>query len=432
MVRNNSQRKTGEQAPFWVCRVIVHLFIAGLILSAGVCRADGDQSADSLPGTYRFLGEDGIIRFPFEIFNGDIRFQCEVNGRPVYMLLDDGFMWDQLLFWGSPEVDSLDFVYDGEIEVGGDNNENEGGKLASKTASGITVRLPGVEFIDQTAVITPYSSGNAGMWWGSAGQISATFFKHFVVDINFDQMVITLIKPDDFEYQGRGVAVPWQPLGFGPWSIPATLHLEDGRSIAMKLLMDLGYNDQLQVAVAGEHEITLPAKKLEASLGFNIQGQETRGFTGRLPQLDIGEYHVKDLLMSYVSEEYNDHVVYEAMIGLGLLSRFNLVFDYHQQRLFVEPNNKFNDPFEQSMTGFSMVPTPKGYGEILRIEAGSPAEEAGLKAGDRVLQINGKPVADYDISGLRSMFKCKGVVINLLIEREGEEKKVSLTLRRVI
>lgn len=329
---------------------------------------------------------------------------------------------------GSPDVDSLGLAYDGEIKVGNDDS----GKLASKTASGITVAFPGVEFTDQTAVITPFSSGNSVMWMGSVGQISATLFKHFVVDINFDKMIITLIEPEDFKYGGKGAEIPWEPLGFGPWSIPATLQTEDGRQISMKLLMDIGYNDRLQLAVGGEHNITLPEKKLPASLGINIQGVETCGFIGRFSQIDIGGYQIKDLIASYVSEEHSNQVVYEAMVGLDLLSRFNLVFDYHRQRLFIEPNKSFKEPFEHNMTGFTMEPTPGGNYVIKQVHKFSPADEAGLQEGDIILKINDKKITDYDFFDLFPMFRQKGAKLNLLIKRVREEKKVTLILRRVI
>jgi hypothetical protein len=411
-----------------LCCVIILLVPTGVALASGVAGVDDSAETSPQPGTYKILASDGKIEFPFEIYRGDIRFLCEVNGHQVHMLLDDGFMWDQLLFWGSPDVDSLGLAYDGEIEVGNDNSE----KLASKTASGITVVFPGVEFTEQTAVITPLSSGNSSMWMGSVGQISATLFKSFVVDINFDKMIITLIEPEDFKYGGKGVEIPWQPLGFGPWSIPAILQMKDGRKISMKLLMDLGYNDQLQLAVGGEHNITLPEKKLPASLGVNIQGVETRGFIGRLPQIDIGGYKIKDLIVSYVSEEHSNQAVYEAMIGLDLLSRFNLVFDYHRQRLFVEPNKSFKKPFEHNMTGFTMEPTPDGNYVIKQVHKFSPADEAGLQEGDIILKINDKKITDYDFFDLFPMLRRKGEKLNLLIERDGKEKKVTLILRRVI
>lgn len=396
--------------------------------AAGATDTDDTTETSLLPGTYRILADDGKIEVPFEIFRGDIRFQCTVNGHRVHMLLDDGFMWDQLLFWGGPAVDSLGLAYDGEIEVGNDGTE----KLASRTASGITVTFPGVEFTDQTAVVTPGSSGNSSMWRGSIGQISATFFRHFVVDINFDRMIITLIEPENFKYEGNGVAIGWQPLGFGPWSIPATLRIEDGRDISMKLLMDLGYNDQLQLVAGGEHGISLPEKRLPASLGFNIQGTETRGFVGRLSRIDIGGYRINDLIASFVPGEHGDHAVYEAMIGLGLLSRFNLVFDYNRQRLFVEPNNSFGTPFEYSMTGFEMKPTFQGYSIITTVHEQSPADEAGLRMGDKILRINGRKITDYDFFELSPMFKQEGKEIGLLIERDGKEREVSLVLRRVL
>jgi hypothetical protein len=251
-------------------------------------------------------------------------------------------MWDALLLWGGPDVDALELELGGEVLIGESDDESA---ISSSMAKGITVRLPEVEFTDQTAVITPASSGNSAMWAGSVGQVSATFFKHFVVDINFDTMMITLIKSDAFEYGGAGVAVPWRPLPVGAWSIPGTLRMDDGRRVSMELMMDLGFNDQAQIATGGEHSLAAPPGAVPVSLGFNIQREETRGHLGRLPGIEIGGFVLESVPCGFVVEEHNDHTFHEVMIGLGLLSRFNLVFDYSRQRLFVEPNHDFAKPF---------------------------------------------------------------------------------------
>ena len=120
------------------------------------------------------------------------------------------------------------------------------------------------------------------------------------------------------------------------------------------------------------------------------------------------------------------------MIGLGLLSRFNLVFDFHRQRLYIEPNNSFALPFDYAMTGFDMGPFSAGYSVIRRVHDLSPAAEAGLRAGDKILRVNDKPVREYDFFDLRSLFKQNGATVNLMIERDGEERNVSLVLRPVI
>lgn len=410
----------------FVFQVLGATFIFGNDNEIAPCPVPENSSA----GNYRFLSSEGITSFPFQIFQGDIRFQGEINGHEVYMLLDDGFMWNELLFWGSPRVDSLGLEYDGEFSVrGGKSEENE---VPAKTASNVTVRFPGIEFTDQKAIITAYSSGVSDMWSGSVGQVSGTFLKNLIVDINFDEMMITLIEPDKFEYKGNGVEIPWKPMGFGPHSIPASIELADGRSISMDLLMDLGYNEQLHISTIGEHHIDIPEKSVPGILGFNIQGIPSRGYFGRVKQVNIGGYAIKDVVVSYVSKEDSEDKFHEIMIGLGLLSRFNLVFDYQNQRMFVEPNNNFQKPFEYDMSGML---TKLGQGdclEIVQVFPESPASDAGLKAGDQIARINGKPAAYYNIWDLRSMMRQKGNKINLAVLRGSDEIEVSLTLRRVI
>lgn len=402
---------------------------ATFCLPASALATDEDSLATTMPGSYRITSDNGLIRFPFDVFRGDIRFRAQVNSHDVHLLLDDGFMWDPLLFWGSPQVDSLGLSYDGEISIGGEDDDDA---IASRTASGITVGLPGVEFTDQTAVVTPYSSGTSDMWWGSVGQISATFFKHFVVDINFDEMMITLIEPGNFEYSGDGVAIPWKPMGFGPWSIPATLQTADGRSVSFDLMMDLGYNDQLEISTTGEHAIPTPAPAVPASLGMNIQGQETRGHIGRIARVEIGGYEINDVVASFIAPEFSDNTWHEVMIGLGLLSRFNLVFDYSRQRLYIEPNHTFGDSFEYNMSGMTLTRGQGDYWDVTHVVPGSPAADADLRTGDRVSRINDQPPSQLDFWTLRPMLRQEGKTLTLIVEHEGQRRDVSITLRRVI
>ena len=413
-----------------VARLMMILTLV-VVLSTGVCASETDSIQESPPGTYKILSDDGTISIPFELYRGDIRYECKINGHPVHMLLDDGFLWDQLLFWGGPVMDSLGLTYDGEVGVGGGHDEGDEG-IASKTASGITVGFPDVEFYDQAAVVTSSASGVYKMWSGSAGQISCMFFKHFIVDINFDTMIITLIPRDRFAYRGHGVEVPWEPMGFGPRGIPAVLRLADGREEAMTLLMDLGYNDQLQLRTGEEHDVVVPDKKIETVLGRNIQGEATRGFIGRLPSVTIGGHEITNPLVAYIARESNEHTLSEAMVGLGLLSRFNLTFDFYGQRIFFEPARKFAEPYEYDMTGLILRRGQDDNFEIVRVTPDSPGSEAGLKVGDRVYEINGRIAAGYDAFELKPLLRHEGATVELSVEHDGEKKTVSLILRRIL
>ncbi len=412
-----------------VPRSIVLFVVLLMFSSLGVWGEEIDANLTPAPGSYNILAPDSVISFPFQVYKGDIFFRGEINGREVRMLLDDGFMWDQLLFWGSPYIDSLGLSYDGDVTIGDDDDPDA---IRSRTASGITIKFPGVEFTEQTAVVTPYSSGVSHSWSGSEGQVSCTFLKHFVVDINFDKMIITLIEPHKFVYQGNGTAIPWQPMGFGPWSIPATLDLADGRSVSLKLMMDLGYTDQLQIATKGEHKIPVPVKAVPASLGFNIHLEETTGHTARVSRVKIGDYVLDDVVVSFVAAEQQDHTYHEVMVGLGLLSRFNLVFDYTRQRMFIEPNRRFAQPFEYNMSGMSLRPSRGDFLEVSKLLPNSPASEAGLHVGDKITTINGRPATEWTTYQRIPLMQQEGKTITLTVLRDGEEVEVLLKLRRLI
>jgi len=406
------------------------IILPGLILTLILClgAGEGDPLLGPPPGSYRVTAADSTIVIPFTLFRGDILMNARVNGRPVRMMLDNGFLWDQILFFGSPLVDSLELVYDGEAGVGG---PGEGSQVPARTASGITIEFPGVEFTGQTAIVTPYESGLTNMWWGTEGQVSATFLKHFVVDINYDRMEITLLPPGGFSYRGKGVEVPMKPLLPGAWGIPAIGEFADGRRVKLDLLMDLGYGDALELAEGGPHGLRAPVNSVEGSLGFGAQG-EIRGRFGRLAAVEIGGNRLEGPIAGFVAAKDSGSAFSEAMVGMEIFRRFNLVLDYPGRRVFLEPNWRFGDPFEYNMSGMWLTKCGGDTLEIAAIHPGSAAARAGLKAGDKVLTINDRPAAGYDAWELKPLLTQDGKTVTLTVARQGRERRVSLKLHRLI
>ncbi len=196
--------------------------------------------------------------------------------------------------------------------------------------------------------------------------------------------------------------------------------------------MDLGYNNQLQLVLGDEHNITVPDHKLPASLGMNIQRVETHGYISRLPLIKIGKYKVSNLLTSYVSKESKDHAIHEGMIGLGLLSRFNLVFDLYGNRLYIEPNQSYDHPFEYNMTGFVFGIPHNGYRTIKTVYPDTPADEICLKAEDKLIMIDGRATGEYNFYELMDLFMHEGREIELQIMRNEKKTNYIIKLRPVI
>jgi len=429
------KRTWTEKAKRRLCRAIACGLIpaaAVLALLVGHAAPSTAEKPDSAlgpaPGNYTILSGSSEVEIPFEMFRGDIRMEGEIGGKPVRLMLDNGYMWDELLIFGSPRIDSLNLDYDGEVEVGG---SGAGSPVESRTASGVVVTFPGIEFTGQTAIVTPESSGLTRWWEGTEGQVSATFLKHFVVSIDFDEGMITLTEPSAFEYDGKGMEVPLVPLKDGSWGIPGTIEMPVGRRVSLDLMLDLGYNDQIQITTGGPHGFVTPEKAIEVSLGFGVQG-EIRGHLGRVRGIEIGGCVIEDGLAGFVPAADSLRAHDEAMIGLGLLTQFNIVFDYPGHRMFLEPSRTFSTPYEYNMSGMSLKPSGDGSWEIDCVLDGSPATDAGLQVGDKVTRINGNPAGQYSFWDLYPMMRQAGDTLRLEILRDREPLDAVIVLRRVI
>ncbi len=405
--------------------VFAFLCGCGLIWAAD---QEGQIELGPPPGSCQVLSGDGSIRIPFDVFRDDIRMEAEVNGVDLKLLLDNGFLWDQLLFWGSPTIDSLRLEMDGEIAVGG---SGDGEPVVSRTASHVTVRFDDVVFHDQVAVVTPSSSGVAELWAGSHGQLSSAFFKHFVVKIDWDTSVITLIPPQDFDPEGQGSEIPMTHIGSGAWAIPAELELTSGGRRQVLLQLDLGDGNPLDLVVAGTDRIPLPRTAIEASLGFGVQG-EILGHFGRVQRVRIGEYEVENVLAGFRPAQNEGVLGDRSFIGLPLLSRFNLVFDYPGAKMYLKPSRQFAEPFHFDMSGMRLRREPGGTMAVVAVYPGSAAARAGIQVGDSVTSVNGRPVGEYAPGELRPVFTHEGATVRLKIERAGDALDATLVLQPVI
>lgn len=81
--------------------------------------------------------------------------------------------------------------------------------------------------------------------------------------------------------------------------------------------------------------------------------------------------------------------------------------------------------------GFVYKDTDKGM-EVLSVESGSPAEKAGILAGDVITFVNGKAVSDYAEADLDSLFVKEGNLIKIKAERaDGTSIEAEVTISRV-
>jgi hypothetical protein len=274
---------------------------------------------------YQILSASNNITIPFEYYRNKFRFKAHINGKECYLMLDNGSLWDELLFFGSPKVDSLNFRFTGETSIGLNKAD---------FAENVVMQFNDIVFNKQTAIVTRYNPNLPNLWEGTEGQVSAAFFKNFIVKIDFQKMFLELIPPENFNYSGNGQVLEMKPGPFNSRLVSATVELENGNSVKLDLLVDLGGLYPLYLPLGRINEITIPENAKEITLGAGLQVQ--KGYLGNIKSIHLGKISENDIEAAFIPVSYDTDVYGNTMIGLPLLQKFTVFFDYFNNRLILE------------------------------------------------------------------------------------------------
>ena len=296
----------------------------------------------SAPGAYTAKDDRDEFILPFTFYGMNLMVDARMNDRDIKMLIDNGVIWDELLFYGSDQVDGLGMKYEGEVRVVGAGDDRSKG-TDSYTASNVSISFGDITFYDQSAVITPKDSGWADFFPGVAGQVCGALFKHFIVEFDFDRQHIILHKPDTYQYPANGSGVKMSRDEGGGYAIAVKIKMRDKAEIDYSLSIDLGGIDPVALVISDKFGIDKPATE-KVYLGHGASGEIT-GYRDVLESLTIGNHEIKEVLSVFTeSDDDGNHT--NTTIGLPLLMHFNLVFDYFNETLYLEPNSHFDGPFE--------------------------------------------------------------------------------------
>ena len=407
-----------------VAVILMILFLIGSLL------LDAQQGPP--PGSYRILSDSGRVTVPFELVGNHVVLSVEINGRKLGLILDTGMPADGAILYGGPQIDELGFEYVAQSPILGAGGD--GKPILADVAMGVTIGLPDLELTDQMVVVMPYDSYQHQTFAeeGQDGIIGYALFSRFVVEIDYDNEVITLTEPDKFKYEGSGQEFPIAFRNRFPF-ITCIGEMLGGARISMDLVVDIGHTHALSLNVGSHQEIIPPENAIETRIGRGVSG-EVLGHVGRIKTLHFGKYELRDLVTSFRSgpRKGSAQLEKEGNLGAEALRRFNVIFDYANDGMILEPNSHFKDQFEHDMSGMVYSKTGKGMFRIDRIIPDSPASESGLKVNDLLIEINGRPANQLRTADLSHLLKKDGEEITLVVSRGDEQIKFRLKLYRLI
>jgi hypothetical protein len=295
------------------------------------------------PGSYKILKEGtGPVRIPFKMHCGKPLMELEINGKKAKLMIDNGVLWDEVWLLGSPLVDELELKPIEETTAGG---TGEGDPTQLFSAKPLTLKFKDIEFYEQPVLVSPSTAGFTKMWHGTDGQLCGTFFKNFVVEFDFVNKEILLHDPQLFQYSGEGSILDMVADENPSYSIPFSFTLPDGKVYNDRIDIDLGGIYPLKIALNNKNNISLPSDA-KPSQSFGVQGKSSE-YSGKIKSMTIGKYLFDNPTAVFgdaKTSRINPNNL--GVIGLPLFMKFNTIFDYFNNKLYLTPGSNFNTLFK--------------------------------------------------------------------------------------
>ena len=290
------------------------------LLVCGVTAAVADPADSASPAATNAV--------PFDFVSGRILLTARVNdSRPATVMLDTGYSVSML----SRELtESLELKRTGQITIVGIAGEESADQF-----EGVTFSLGGASYKPRRVAALPASYQRH--WRKRDGVLGAGFFRRFVVEIDPKAKKVLLHEPESFRYSGLGQIVPFKFQQATP-IVEGAIILPDRAPVEGRFEIDTGCDGGLCLGsdfVEANHLVESSGKT--ESSGRQGLGGDTRTKIGRLPKFRLGSQTIEKPLTNFFLEGSPVDAGLAGHIGLEVLRRFKVVFDYARERMILEP-----------------------------------------------------------------------------------------------
>jgi len=270
------------------------------------------------------------------------------------------------------------------------------------------------------------------------GILGASFFRQFVLEIDYLNEKITLIKPRHFNKQQKKYKSFDIEIFKNKPYIYADMDMVGDSSQQVKLLVDTGASLPLLIYTDTDSSLTVPTNSIPGNVGRGLGGFLS-GYRGRIRSLEFSDFQLGNVITSFQdSDSINAKVVLNdrnGILGNQILSRFEVIIHYWDEKMYLKPNKHYKDQFKYDRSGLVILASGSDLNEytIQRVIKNSPAAEAGLQAGDVIKKLNGFPIGVYDMEGVNAILQKKvGKKIRIVIKRGAKRQKYIFRLRDLI
>ena len=291
-----------------------------------------------------------------------------------------------------------------------------------------TLLLPKLLVVSLNFHINDYSLLTSVYGMKIDGIIGYSFFKRYVVKINYDTQTIEVWEPGEMKIPKSGLLL--RPVIN---NIPVfNADVADNTAISSRFYFDTGAGlcILLSEKFVKDSSILKRGKKITVTQAEGIGGKKPMKIT-TVKGVRIGPYKFRKVPAYVFDDEFNvtSYPSLGGLVGNDIFRRFNLIIDYGNRLIHLLPNTHFNDPFDYSYTGLGIY-VVDGQVLVEDVIEGSPAEKAGIQPDDIIVSVGTN--FSGNILAYRALLQVPGVRLKIVVKRKEELIMLNLKVASIL
>lgn len=268
------------------------------------------------------------VRLPYDFRQGNAVVQARVNaaGAPLSFKLDTGFGVTTI----HPDlVEPLQLKRAGSLTIIGIAGKEQAGSF-----TGANFDFGGATYSPRRVAVIPSDAERRRR--NRDGILGAGFFRRFVVELDPTSRMMTLHDPGQFQYTGKGEIIPLEFPKDTP-IVEAAIHFTNRPPVRARFEIDSGCDGTLCLG----HDF-VKANRLDETTdsGRNDSRQGVGGSVNtkhaQLHQFQLGKVTLDNLPANFFLEGSPVDDGLAGHIGMGVLRRFKVIFDYSRKQMILE------------------------------------------------------------------------------------------------
>ena len=348
-----------------------------------------------------------VASIPFEMVGTYVVIKVRVNNSsPLNLILDSGIR--NTLITELMPGDNITLNYSDVKELMGLGG---GDHLEAYTSSYNTLNIGKIKLEPKTVFVLKQDVFNLSKHTGYKlnGLVGVDFFQDYVVEINYNTNRLkfydskTFIEPVGYE------KLPINIEGKKMF-INLLVQEQDSTKRKLNMLIDTGAELAAWFQTFKENSLKMPEKGIRATIGQGLNG-EIVGKINRIQNICFGKYCIENAIVAFPDSSCINKIIEKSdrdgTVGSQLLSRFNCFIDYQNKQFYFKPNVNFDKTFGYNIAGIEVTQIlpfiPQT--EVWMVWENSPAEEAGVKVGDQIVEVNGEKAFNMTVNELKKLFE---------------------------